>query len=72
MNYGLMLARQGRFSEASTQLGAVLTAAEVHYDLASVMESQGKTADAKAEYLKALQSDPRMDDARARLAALDG
>jgi tetratricopeptide (TPR) repeat protein len=71
VNYGLMLARQGRMSEATAQLSAVLTPAETHYDLASVLESQGKTAEAKAEYLKALQSDPRMEDAKARLAALD-
>jgi tetratricopeptide (TPR) repeat protein len=72
VNYGLMLARQGRMDEAAHQLEAVLSPAEVHYNLASVLESQGKKEQAKAEYLKAIQLDPEMSDAKARLASLDG
>jgi tetratricopeptide (TPR) repeat protein len=71
VNYGLMLARQGRTAEATEQLGAVLTPAEVHYNLASVLESQEKIAAARAEYQTALRLDPDMTDARDRLAALD-
>ena len=36
-NYGLMLARLGRTAEGTLQLQAVLTPAEVHYNLASVL-----------------------------------
>jgi protein O-GlcNAc transferase len=72
VNYGLMLARHGRLAEGTTQLQAVLTPAEVHYDLASVLESQGNTEQAKAEYRKSLQIDPEMSDAKARLASLSG
>jgi tetratricopeptide (TPR) repeat protein len=71
VNYGLMLARQGRLDDAMAQLQAVLTPAESHYDIASVLESQGKTSLAKSQYREALRSDPDMNDAKSRLAALD-
>jgi Tfp pilus assembly protein PilF len=71
VNYGLMLARQGRITEATEQLSAVLTTAEVHYDLASLYELQGKKVAAREEYRKALESDPNLRDAQLRLAALD-
>ena len=71
VNYGLMLARENRTSEATTQLQTVLTPAETHYDLASIYEAQGKTVQAKAEYQKTLEIDPAMTDAKSRLAALD-
>ncbi len=71
VNYGLMLARAGRISESLAQLQVVLTPAEAHYDVASVYESEGKKDAAKAEYRTALNLDPDMNDAQARLAALD-
>jgi tetratricopeptide (TPR) repeat protein len=71
VNYGLMLERAGRTDEAITQLQTVLTPAEVHYNLASVLESQGKISAAKAEYKQAIQLDPEMYDAKVRLTALD-
>jgi tetratricopeptide (TPR) repeat protein len=71
VNYGLMLTRAGRLSEAVAQLQTVLTPAEVHYDLASVFESEGKKPAAKAEYQKALDLDPDMSDAKVRIAALE-
>ncbi len=70
VNYGLMLARQGRIAEATAQLQSVLPPAEVHYNLASVLESKGQKIAAKAEYQKALEMDPDMGDAKSRLAAL--
>jgi len=70
VNYGLLLARQGKMAEATTQLQAVLTPAQVHYNIASVLEGQGRTEQAKAEYSAALQLDPNLADAKARLAAL--
>jgi tetratricopeptide (TPR) repeat protein len=69
-NYGLMLARLGRIAEATLQLQAVLTPAEVHYNLASVLEHQGRKEAAKFEYRKALELDPAFDDAQTRLSAL--
>ena len=69
-NYGLMLARADRIDEAIAQLQTVLTPAEVHYNLGSVFEQKGKTAEAKAYYRKALELDPKLVDARSRLAAL--
>ena len=69
-NYGLMLARLGRTAEATLQLQAVLTPAEVHYNLASVLEHQRRKEAAKAEYRKALDLDPDLDEAQTRLSAL--
>jgi len=69
-NYGLMLARLGRTTEATLQLQAVLTPAEVHYNLASVLEHQSRREAAKEEYRKALEIDPKFRDAQTRLAAL--
>jgi tetratricopeptide (TPR) repeat protein len=70
-NYGLMLVRQGKLDEGREQMLAVLPPAEVHYNVASVMEMQGNKTLAKAEYLKALELDPKMIDARKRLAAIE-
>jgi tetratricopeptide (TPR) repeat protein len=67
VNFGLMLARDNKLSEATIQLQTVLTAAEVHYNLASVMEQQGKKDQARAEYRKALDLDPNLSDAQVRL-----
>ena|ERR1700722_73437 len=70
VNYGLLLARAGKIAEATAQLQAVLTPAQVHYNIASVFEGQGRTEQAKAEYTAALQLDPNLTDARSRLAAM--
>ena len=71
INYGLMLARQNRRTEAIIQLQAVLPAAQVHYNLASIAEARGNRAEAVADYRKALELSPDLADARARLAALE-
>jgi tetratricopeptide (TPR) repeat protein len=70
VNYGLMLARQGRAEEATAQLASVLTPAEVQYNLGSVAEQLGKKDQARAYYTKALELDPKLGDARSRLARL--
>jgi protein O-GlcNAc transferase len=70
MNYGLMLARQGRKPEAIQQLSAILKPAEVHYNLGSVFEQQGKKDQARAEYQQALLLDANLHDAKARLTTL--
>lgn len=71
VNYGLMLARQGKTPEALIQLQKALTPAEAHYNLASVYEQQGHKDHAKAEYRKALQLDPGFVDAQTRLNAME-
>jgi tetratricopeptide (TPR) repeat protein len=71
VNYGLMLARAGRTTEAIIQLQAVLPEAQVHYNLGSVYEQEGHRAEAKAEYRKAMELDPNLAEAKLRLAALD-
>jgi tetratricopeptide (TPR) repeat protein len=70
-NYGLMLARQDKIPDAMRIWQPVLTDAQCHYNLASVYELEGRKLQAKLEYQKALELDPKMGDALARLAALD-
>jgi Tfp pilus assembly protein PilF len=48
----------------------VLSPAEVHYNLGSIYEQQGRADDAKAEYHKALEADPSLKDARVRLSQM--
>jgi tetratricopeptide (TPR) repeat protein len=71
INYGLMLARHNRINEATLQLQKVLSPAEVHYNLASVFESQGRRDQARLEYRKALELRPDFEDAQARLDAIE-
>lgn len=71
VNFGLLLARSGREAEAVEQLSAVLQPAEVHYNLASVYEQIGRTAQAKAEYERAIQLDPKLWEAQSRLSRID-
>lgn len=70
VNYGLMLARHDRIDDAVAQLQMALSPAEVNYNLGSVMEQMGRRDQAKGYYQKALELDPRLADARQRLAAL--
>ena len=71
VNYGLMLARQDRMTDAINQLRTVLTPAEVSYNLGSIHEQRGRKEQAKAEYQKALALEPDFNDAKQRLAALE-
>jgi tetratricopeptide (TPR) repeat protein len=70
VNYGLMLARNGHPADARAQLRQVLTEPQVHYNLASVFEAQGKQEEARQAYARALEIDPAFTDARIRLARL--
>jgi tetratricopeptide (TPR) repeat protein len=70
VNYGLMLVRDNRINEGVVQLQAVLSEAEVHYNLASIFEQTGRKDQARAEYRLAIDVDPNMSDAQARLAAM--
>jgi tetratricopeptide (TPR) repeat protein len=56
---------------APLQLQAVLTPAEVHYNAASVYEWMGRREQARVEYRKELQLDPKLSDAQARLEAMN-
>jgi tetratricopeptide (TPR) repeat protein len=71
INYGLMLARNGRQAEAVTHLSAVLKPGEVHYNLASLYEQLGRKDEARKEYETALRLDPGMWEAESRLSKLD-
>ena len=71
VNYGLFLAHAGRTEEAAAQWRAVLTEAQVHYNLGSIYEQQNKRDQAKVEFRQALQHDANLADAKTRLAALD-
>ena len=68
VNYGLMLARAGREKEAVEHLQAVLKPAQVHYNLGSVYEQQGRKEMAKVHYKKAVELSPDFTDAQSRLA----
>jgi tetratricopeptide (TPR) repeat protein len=70
-NYGLMLARKHKIQEAILMWNPVLTEAEIHYNLAGIYASDGRKQEAKAEYQKALASDPTLNDAKARLSEID-
>jgi Tfp pilus assembly protein PilF len=47
-----------------------LSPAEVNYNLGRVMEDMGRREQAKAYFQKALELDPRLADAKQRLADL--
>ncbi len=71
VNFGLFLAKEGRTDEAAAQWRAVLSEAQVHYNLGSIYEQQNKRDQAKAEFRQAIQHDANLVDAKTRLAALD-
>lgn len=71
VNYGLLLARHDRVSEAVLEMQTVLSESEVRYNLASIYEGLGRREQAKIEYRKALAADPKMAEAQARLDALE-
>jgi tetratricopeptide (TPR) repeat protein len=70
-NFGLMRARQDRVEEAMAIWKPVLTEAEIHYNLGSVYQLEGRKAQALIEYQKALNLDPKLEDARSRLASCE-
>lgn len=71
VNYGLMLARNGRTNDAMQQLQMVLSPAQVHYNLGSIHETAGRREQAKLEYRKAIELDADMADAQVRLDAME-
>jgi tetratricopeptide (TPR) repeat protein len=71
VNYGLMLARHGQVEAGVAQMQQVLSEAEVHFNVGSVHEGQGRKELARAEYQKALELDPKFKDASLRLQKLE-
>ncbi len=71
VNYARLLARRGDLDGAAAQLSAVLTPAEVQFDLGSVLEQQGDRPAAADRYRRALTLDPKLSDATVRLAAVE-
>jgi serine/threonine-protein kinase len=71
VNYGLMLARQKRIPEAMKTWEPVLKPAEMHYNLASIYELSGRKREARIEFQKAIDLDPKLYDAQSRMAKLD-
>lgn len=70
VNYGLLLAREGKIREAETQFKGILTEAQMHYDLGAVYEQQQRIGQARAQYMAALKLDPALTAAKARLDQL--
>ena len=68
--YCLMLARQNRFNDAAARPTPLLKPAEISYRFGFICQTQGKLDQAKAYYIKAIQQDPNMAQAKARLASL--
>ena len=71
INYGLMLARHGRIDEGIAQMKPVLSEAEIHFNVGSVHEGQGRNELARASYAKALELDPKLRDASRRMRKLE-
>jgi tetratricopeptide (TPR) repeat protein len=69
-NYGLLLTRQDHSLEAMRIWQPVLSDAEIHYNLASCYEEQGRKLEARLEFKKAVELDPKFQDAKERLAEL--
>ena len=70
VNYGLLLARQGRIDAAEEQLLAVLPPEQAWYNIGAACERQGDKATAAAAYRKALAHQPEFAPARERLAGI--
>ncbi len=71
VNYARLLAKRGKWDEAAAQLAAVLTPAEVQFDLGAVSEQEGDRVTAAARYRKALELDPTLNDAKQHLAMVE-
>ena len=65
-----MLAARSDVDAALEQFQAVLSPAEAHYNVGSVLEQQGHKELAKVEYRKALALDANLSDAQKRLDAM--
>lgn len=71
VNYGLMLARAGKIDAATEQWRVVLSEAEIHYNLGGIYAQKGHKEQARGEFNKALELDPKFTDAKSRVSELD-
>ncbi len=70
-NFGMLLAGQGRLDEAASHLGTVMPPAQVHYNLAGVLQQQGNMNGAREHLSLAVKLNPDFAEAKTRLAGLD-
>jgi Flp pilus assembly protein TadD len=70
MNLGMTLVQQGRTEEGLTAFGLVVSPAEAHANVAFLLLAQGKKAEARAEYRRALELEPTLQVARLALEKL--
>jgi Flp pilus assembly protein TadD len=71
LNLGLVLSARGRMDDGFDAFQKGGTAGEAHANMAFVLAAQGKTAEAKAEYKKALTKEPGLTTARVALERLE-
>ena len=71
VNLGMALAQQGKYPEGLDAFGKVVSPAEAQANLAFVLLTQGKKAEAVAAYKRALAFEPTLKIARAALEKLD-
>jgi tetratricopeptide (TPR) repeat protein len=69
-SYGFCLARAGRFEESFTALAKSEGKPRAHYDLARMLEHMNQEELGKQHLLQALAEDPKFNEARDMLAAL--
>jgi Tfp pilus assembly protein PilF len=72
VNLGLTLAQQNRYEESVDAFSKAVTRAEALSNLAFVLSTQGKPAEAKQCYREALDLDPKLNIARLALQKLEG
>lgn len=63
VNFGITLARLGRYDEALSQYLAVLPAPDAYYNLGLLYRSDRRYADAASAFAKALEFDPEFETA---------
>jgi Flp pilus assembly protein TadD len=71
LNLGLVVSASGRFDEGFAAFQKGGTEGEAHANMAFVLAAQGRTAEAKAEYKKALTIEPGLNSARTALERLE-
>lgn len=71
VNLGLARGQLGKWDESLQAFGKAVRPAEAHSNLAFVLATQGKSAEAKAEYRQALAIDPNLRVAQMALARME-
>jgi Tfp pilus assembly protein PilF len=71
INLGMVLGQQGRYEESLEAFARVVSPAQAQCNLAFLLTTQGKRAEARVAYRQALELDPELRLARAALAKLE-